>query len=315
MIKKAFIAVALALVATIGFFRFSGLRIAPDGSGLWPRFVSQQPDYDALEADRARQRALAPATTSADAPSGSAKPAADQRPGDAASTSPGTSTSARTGTGIGTSASVRGYWPDFRGPNRDGRYDETLIRTHWPADVLTPIWKQRIGLGYASFVLADGRAFTIEQRRQQEVVAAYDVATGRELWTDGWVGEFIETMGGDGPRATPTYHDGRIYALGAEGELRVLDARTGSLVWRRNILTDARASNLQWGMSASPLLVDNNVIVLPGGPAGHSVAAYNKMTGEPVWTALDDQQAYTSPMLVTLGGVRQLLIVSATRAR
>ena len=123
------------------------------------------------------------------------------------------------------------------------------------------MWKQPIGLGYASFVAAGGRAFTIEQRRLQEVVSAYDIETGRELWTHGWDGAFVESMGGNGPRATPTYHDGRIYALGALGELRCLDALTGGLVWRRNILSDAGASNLEWGMAASPLIVDDKVIV------------------------------------------------------
>ena len=75
-------------------------------------------------------------------------------------------------------------------------------------------------------------------------------------------------MGGDGPRATPTYHDGRLYALGALGEFRCLDAATGTVVWRRNILDDNGASNLEWGMSASPLIVDDKVIVLPGGSGG-----------------------------------------------
>ncbi len=101
------------------------------------------------------------------------------------------------------------------------------IRTAWPREGLPRLWKQPVGGGYASFVVAEGRAFTIEQRRNQEVVAAYDVATGRELWTNAWNANFQESMGGDGPRATPTYHEGRIYALGAEGEMRVLDAAEG----------------------------------------------------------------------------------------
>ncbi len=127
---------------------------------------------------------------------------------------------------------------------------------------------------------ADGRAFTIEQRRDQEFVAAYDLDTGRELWTHGWSGAFTESMGGDGPRATPTYHQGRIYALGALGELRCLDASSGALIWRRDIVSENGASNLQWGMSAAPLIVDDMVIVLPGGPNGHSVAAYARTTGD-----------------------------------
>ena len=194
-------------------------------------------------------------------------------------------------------------WPDFRGPARDGRSAE-VIRTDWPAGGLPLLWKQPIGLGYSSFVVAGRRAFTIEQRRREEVVAAYNVETGRELWTNVWEGEFVESMGGDGPRATPTYHDGRVYALGALGELRSLDAATGKVIWRRNILEDNRASNLEWGMSAAPLVVDDKLILLPGGSGGRSVVAYDRGTGEPIWRALDDRQAYCSPMLVTLAGVR-----------
>ncbi len=124
------------------------------------------------------------------------------------------------------------------------------------------------------------------------MVTAYDVDTGRELWARGWDGEFKEWMGGDGPRATPTWFDGRVYALGALGELRALDERTGAMFWRVNILDDNAATNLPWGMAASPLIVDDLVLVLPGGPAGRSVAAYDRQTGARRWTALNDKQAY-----------------------
>src|SRR5262245_1838006 len=102
---------------------------------------------------------------------------------------------------------VPDYWTDFRGPQRDGEYKERPILTDWPAG-MKPKWKQPIGVGYASFTIGGGRAYTIEQRRSREVVAAYDVRTGREVWTHGWSAEFRESMGGDGPRATPTYHEG-----------------------------------------------------------------------------------------------------------
>jgi outer membrane protein assembly factor BamB len=205
-------------------------------------------------------------------------------------------------------------WTDFRGANRDGRYTATPIRTTWPREGLRQLWKRPVGGGYASFVVADGHAFTIEQRRDQEVVAAYDMQTGRELWSNAWNANFQEPRGGPGPRATPTYDGGRIYALGAEGELRAIEAVKGSLIWRKNILTDNSARNLEWGMAASPLVVDDKVIVLPGGSRGKSVVAYNKSTGDVVWRSQDDEQAYVSPMLVTLGGVRQIVVVSATRA-
>jgi outer membrane protein assembly factor BamB len=205
------------------------------------------------------------------------------------------------------------FWTDFRGPRRDGRYDERPIRTDWPPAGLTPMWKQPVGGGYASFSIARGRAFTIEQRGGDEVVAAYDVVTGRELWTNAWPTLFTEFMGGDGPRATPTWSDARVYALGARGELRCLDEVTGEVLWRVNILEDNDARNLDWGMAASPLIVDDTVIVLPGGPNGQSVVAYDRRTGKRAWSALDDKAGYSSPMLVTLAGVRQLLVFSASR--
>lgn len=209
---------------------------------------------------------------------------------------------------------AKDYWTDFRGPSRLGIYDEVPILTSWPASGLTRLWKQPVGGGFASFTVAGGLAFTIEQRRDQEVVAAYDVATGREKWTNGWKAGQFEGAGGDWPRATPVFDDGRVYALGAAGELRVLDALTGEVVWNKNILTDNGAKNITWAQSASPLLVDGNVIVLPGGPAGKSVVAYDKLTGKLVWSALDDRQAYASPIVATLAGRRQLLVVSRQRA-
>ena len=205
------------------------------------------------------------------------------------------------------------YWTDFRGPRRDGHYRERSIPTDWPSGGLTPIWKQPIGGGYASFVVAAGRAFTIEQRAEQEVVAAYDVLTGRELWTSSWEALFRESLGGDGPRATPTWAEGIVYALGGTGELRALDDTDGRVIWQTNILADSGARNLDWGMAASPLVVDDTLVVLPGGPNGGSVVAYDRHTGARAWSALDDQQAYSSPMLVTLAGVRQILVFSATR--
>ena len=210
-------------------------------------------------------------------------------------------------------ATTPSSWTDFRGPLRNGEYNELPILTDWPAKGLQPIWKQPIGGGYASFTISHGRAFTIEQRGREEVVAAYDVATGQELWTNTWPAFFAETLGGNGPRATPTLFDGLVYALGAEGELRCLDEETGQVRWRTNILEDAGANNVLWGMSASPLIVDETVIVLPGGSNGRSVVAYNRHDGATVWTALDDRAAYASPMLVTLGGVRQLLVFTAER--
>jgi outer membrane protein assembly factor BamB len=283
---------------------FFGLRFQLDGSGIrpMPTFVNRESHYAELERNRAGQTAASVVEAAAPAVEGAKKE----------STRPARATSWRHPAEARVQRGSQ-YWTDFRGPHRDGRYDQAPIRADWPAAGLPLVWRQPIGGGYASFVIADGRAFTIEQRRHQEVATAYDIETGRELWATGWNAEFQESMGGDGPRATPTWHEGRVYALGAAGELACLDAATGKLVWSRNILADNHAENLTWGMADSPLIVDDKVIVLPGGSSGQSVVAYHKLTGEPVWKALDDKQSYTSPMLVTLAGKRQILVVSARR--
>ena len=279
--------VVIVLGAVVGYLRFG-------------RSPADEAHYAALEQHR-QQQAEQPAPAAAAA--ATAAPVAQASPD--ASASPTQSTAP-------TASSGRNYWTTFRGAKRDGTYSLTPVSTNWPASGLSPIWKQPVGLGFASFAIADGRAFTLEQRRGQEVAAAYDVATGRELWTQGWTAEFYESNGA-GPRSTPTWDQGRVYALGATGELRCLDANTGAVIWGKNILSDNQADNLPWAMAASPLIVDDKVIVLPGGNSGKSVVAYNKNTGAPVWKVLNDTQAYVSPMLVELNGRRQILVVSSSR--
>jgi outer membrane protein assembly factor BamB len=281
--------------------------------GLHLAFGKPSAHYDALEAQRAAQRAAPPAAApGAPAPPPVAAPtrsaAAVPEPAAAAgdTTPPAASLPA-------VPAAAAGSWTDFRGPARDGVYRQRAVAAAWPAGGPRLLWKQPVGVGHASFAIARGVAYTIEQRRNREVVAAYDVGTGRERWTHGWDAFFSEAMGGDGPRATPTYADGILYALGAAGELRALRADSGTLVWRTNILDDAGAGNLQWGMSAAPLIVDGKVIVQPGG-RGASIVAYGTSSGQVMWKALDDQPAYVSPMLVTLAGRRQIVTVTGDRA-
>ena len=282
------------------------LCIAALGAGYvflfvqWRKNSNADAHYTELEQNRAAQQAQSGAPNQ---PTLSGSPQVGATP----TGSPGV-----TSTESSAAHPVRNYWTSFRGPNRDGRYDEMAVSTAWPAQGPPLLWKQPVGIGYASFVVADRRAYTIEQRRGKETVAAYEVETGREVWTQSWNAEYNDSTG-DGPRSTPTWDDGRLYALGATGELRALDAKTGAVIWGRNILTENRAANLPWAMAASPLVVDDKVILLPGGTAGNSVVAYNKSTGAPVWKSQSDRQAYVSPMLVTLAGRRQIVVVSATR--
>lgn len=308
---KLALSALLVILTLIYMVNLDILHMEMSGVGWKPIFSFRDPksDQDALEQHRAQQAASAPPASTSATPPATADPSA---PAATPETS-GTAAAAATGVAANATSVPRAYWTDFRGPNRDGIYKETPLITSWPAGGLKPLWRQPIGGGYSSFVVAGGTAYTIEQRRGNEVVAAYDVRSGRELWTHGWPAFFQESMGGDGPRATPTWHEGRLYALGATGEFRCLDAATGKVLWQKNILKDSNASNIMWGMANSPLVVDDKVIVTPGGRSGRSVVAYNKLTGERIWASLDDQAAYTSPMVVQLLGERQLIVVTAAR--
>ena len=200
-----------------------------------------------------------------------------------------------------------GSWPYYRGLHMDGRYPEP-INTAWPKNGPPELWRIPVGGGYASFVVGHGLAYTIEQRREQEVVAAYDVLTGVERWSVSWDARFEESMGGNGPRATPAIHGGTLFALGATGEFRALDAATGEGIWRTNILDDAGSANLTWGMAASPSIMNDLVLTAPGGPDG-AVIAYELATGAIRWRALDAQGAYTAPAVFTLDGLSQIVLI------
>ncbi len=290
--RVLFLLVGLAVIGAILYA--AGLRIVRYGNGIGFVFTKSADQRAAeIEKHREAQRAQVPASAAVQPNPAVPAPSTAETPSAA---------SVRTST----------YWTNFRGRDRDGHYRQQPVRTDW-GRVLTPLWKQPVGGGYASFVVADGRAFTVEQRGGSELAAAYDLATGRELWTNAWSARFQGSTGGDGPRATPTWDDGRLYVLGAAGEFRALDAATGRTQWRTDILADAGAGNVEHGTSASPLVVDNTVVVLPGGVNGQSVVAYDRVSGKRVWGALDDPASYSSPMLVTLAGVRQILTFTATR--
>jgi outer membrane protein assembly factor BamB len=205
-------------------------------------------------------------------------------------------------------------WPRFRGSRCDGVVGGLTLATDWKASPPRQVWRQPAGGGYAAFAVAGNVAVTIEQRRDQEVVVCYDRATGRERWVYAYPALFhrSEPMGGDGPRATPTIADGLVYSLGATGHLACVNGRDGSPKWAINVLEDAGAKNADWGMSGSPLVVDDLIIVNPGVDpaqnAGRALTAYDRKTGKRVWAVGNRPAAYASPQLATLAGQRQVLV-------
>lgn len=203
-----------------------------------------------------------------------------------------------------------GDWPGFRGPQRDGRLTGVRIATDWKQNSPRKLWSHRIGPGWSSFAVVGNRLYTQLQRGEDEMVVCYNTDSGELLWTHRDSARFTEAIGGPGPRATPTFHDSRIYALGAAGRLNCLDAATGTGVWSKDIVADSGANVPQWGFASSPLVVQGVVTVFAGGPDGKSVLGYRASTGELAWTAGDGQNSYSSLHGARLDGVEQLLLAT-----
>jgi outer membrane protein assembly factor BamB len=204
----------------------------------------------------------------------------------------------------------RGDYPQFLGPNRDATLPEIRLARSWPSPGPTAVWRQPIGKGWSGFAVASGLAVTLEERDGEERVVAHALETGQVRWAHRRKGGFSSAMGGDGPRATPAIDGGRVYALGANGTLAALDLASGRVLFEKDVLALNGARRPEHGVAASPLVVDDVVVVLAGGPGGRSLVAYDKVTGEKRWSGGDDPAAYSSPRLATLGGVRQVLVLS-----
>ena len=201
-----------------------------------------------------------------------------------------------------------GDWPNFRGTNWDSTTNQTKLSRDWPSSPPELVWKHPSGVGWSSFAVVDGLVFTQEQRKEDEVTVCYDLNTGNQIWSHEEEIRFIESLGGDGPRSTPTVYDSRIYTLGATGILQCLEARTGERVWSADILEDADALNLQWAMAGSPLIVNDWVIVNPGGIEGSSIAAYHRLTGKKVWSSGDSAASYSTAQIADIAGTQTIVI-------
>ena len=199
-------------------------------------------------------------------------------------------------------------WPAFRGPLRNGRLPGQTISADWS----TPpeeVWRRPVGLGWSSFCAVGGFLFTQEQRGEDETVVCYDADTGDEVWVQAMPVYFEDIMGA-GPRATPSFSDGKLYTYSVTGILQCLDAATGKVLWKVDARKETGAKPPQWGYASSPLVLDDIVLIFASGGEGKGVAAYDRETGEPAWTGGDGKHGYSSVQLSEIGGVPQLLISS-----
>lgn len=205
---------------------------------------------------------------------------------------------------------VEGDSPEFRGPKRDGRLTGVKIGVDWQKDAPREVWRHAVGPGWGSFAVIGDRLYTQEQLEERELVVCYHAPTGKELWRHADVSRFTEPVAGPGPRATPTFHEGKLYTLGAAGKLNCLDAATGNVHWTRDLVADSGATIPNWGFASSPLVVNGIVTVFAGGPDGKAVIAYRAYNGEEAWHSGDGQFSYASLQHAIVDGVGQLLHVS-----
>jgi len=203
---------------------------------------------------------------------------------------------------------AKAEWPGFRGADRDSVVHGVRIETNWSRQPPVAIWRKPVGPGWSSFAVRGNVIYTQEQRGEDEVVAAYSLATGEPVWRHRDAARFWESNGGAGPRGTPTLgDDGRVYSLGGTGILNAIDAGTGKTIWSRNAAADVKATVPDWGFSSSPVLVNDLVVIAVGG----QLAAYERASGKPRWRGPAHGFSYSSPHLVTIDGVQQVLLLSA----
>lgn len=203
-------------------------------------------------------------------------------------------------------------WPQWRGPQRDGVSTETGLLTTWPEGGPKLLWQAPTGEGFSAPAIARGRVYSMVQDHDQEVVVCWDEATGREIWRRGYPAHFRQKFG-NGPRGTPTIDGVMVYTMGATGVLTCLkDAGDqAEPVWQKKLLEEFGVRNLEWGLSASPLVENGLVYVNTGGQGGRALVAFDKKTGDVVWQTQDDGAANSSPVLVTIAGQSQVVFLSA----
>jgi outer membrane protein assembly factor BamB len=205
-------------------------------------------------------------------------------------------------------------WPQWRGPNRDGTWTETGIVSSFPSKGLIPKWEVPVGFGYSTPVVSSGKLYlsdlVAEKRIVHERVLCFNARSGKRVWitqhdasAPDW---FFNPSQMRGPGSTPIIHNGRVYALAMFFGLECLDARTGTVIWRRDLATEYQLPLSS--LDASPLVDGDLLIVAIGGKPAAGVVAFDLLTGREVWKSLDQVATWSSPVIVSAGGSRQLIV-------
>jgi len=199
-------------------------------------------------------------------------------------------------------------WPQWLGPKRDSVWRETGIVETFPPGGPPVRWRAEVGPGYSGPIVAHGRVYVTDRpERGQERVLCFDEADGRPLWRHAYDCAYNIAYPA-GPRVAPLVSGGKVYTLGAEGNLCCLNATNGNLIWAKDFKTEFNIKAPMWGFAGHPLLDGNKLICLVGG-AGTTTVAFDKDTGKELWRALSAAEpGYSSPVIIQAGGKRQLIL-------
>lgn len=215
---------------------------------------------------------------------------------------------------------MAGDWPQVLGPNRDGTAVDETIATAWPDGGPPVLWQRETGSGFAGVAVADAAAVLYHRVGDEQIVEAMNAATGKVLWKSAFETSYVPSYTHDaGPRVVPVLHDGRVYVYGVTGNLRCLDLKTGKCVWSRDTYEDYNSkryfrgepSTGYFGLASSPIIEGDKLVVNVGGDESEAgIVAFSLKDGRTVWKATSERASYSSPVAVTVDGVRHVVFVT-----
>jgi outer membrane protein assembly factor BamB len=208
-----------------------------------------------------------------------------------------------------------GDWPQILGPNRNGVATDEKITESLPQAGPKTVWSRPVGSGFSGVAVAKGVVVLFHRQGDDEVVEALDAATGQPRWKSAFPTSYGGGYSDDhGPRCVPVIDNDRVFVFGAGGNLHCVKLADGKKVWSRTTARDFNVSDSYFGAGSTPIVDAGKLIVNVGGKGGAGLVAFDLADGHTVWQSTEEQASYSSPVTVTLDGVRHVIFVTRLNA-